>query len=82
MNYAGAKYLPSDLNAHVVAHAVCVSGPAATAEPSVLNPLDVAGPPTAAPVIVPVPSTPAPGGAVPISQGKPRSPYNPVCVIN
>lgn len=63
-NYQKAKYLPSDFNAHVVAYATCVAGPAASAEPSVLNPNDVTITPPLAPVF---PTQPVPGPVDPVS---------------
>lgn len=38
-NYQGAKYLPNDLGSHVVSHAVCVAGLAATHKMSTKKPL-------------------------------------------
>ena len=57
-NYQKAKYLPADFGAHVVAYATCVAGPAKSAEPSVLNPIDVTITPPLAPSF---PAEPVPG---------------------
>lgn len=63
MNYQQAKYLPADFNSHVVARAVCVAGPAASAEPTVLNPNEVTIDPA------PAPDVPSPATEVPIIPG-------------
>lgn len=54
-----AKYLPENLNVHMVAYATCTAGPAASAEGTNLNPI-----PVPKPAPMPVPPTPEP---VPVS---------------
>ena len=59
-NYQSAKYLPKQLNAHVVAYATCTAGPAASLQGSNLNPSEMADPPPR----LPVPTSPPPFNGV------------------
>jgi hypothetical protein len=75
-NFAGAKYLPANLNAHVVAHAICVSGPAAGVDGSPMNPNDASGSPGATPTTPPVTPSP-PDTRSPPTSGGPTTPTDP-----
>eukprot|EP00892_Ulva_mutabilis_P008553 jgi/Ulvmu1/606/UM001_0614.1 len=60
-NYQSAKYVPEDLNVHVVAFATCIAGPAASVRGSNQNTLEAPDPP---PVIQPTPK-PSPANPAP-----------------
>ena len=59
-NYQKAKYLPADLNAHVVGVATCSAGPGASEAGTSQNVLDGVPPPPPPPIEMPVTSPTAP----------------------